>query len=292
MPLFVNLRRLEMILGHEGNSFPLFQMTRKYSALQHLNLRCSRKELLVPFNSAGAGASSWPGLRSLELTFDEDMGVDSWSFIQSLSTTLETVSLVVNERLTDELIADSSSTTRAFPNLRRLALHAEHSNTVIPSLLQLFSASPVRHLVLSVLSLDSYDLADSPPILLTSILRLCSTELQTVHMDYQVIPTIREAHHLRTTLRTLASVRNVSLTLTAAYDAYDVYFHRRIILFGADIDIPPPIDFDDNCDESQRLLQYGLRRVEGLRGSRDGVAVDRLREALMPLKAHMLRDMD
>jgi hypothetical protein len=170
------------------------------------------------FDGSEREPSSWTSLRSLSLEFNRGMGMESWKFVRSLSTTLETLDMTLSIKLSADLIAETDSPSPAFPNLRRLALFAQDSTGDIISLLKLFSAAPIRHLVLLVYSLEA-----PSSLLLETALRLFPTTLQSVRIEYLRTTSADHLHSLAPTLRSLASARNISFTLAPTYD---IYLHR------------------------------------------------------------------
>lgn len=298
LPMFVNLRRFAWPVTHEDDwtrILPAVQVLGRCNLLEHLDLECAEEELFTLLLSEGVDSRAWPSLLSLKLHLEDyeagdRIGMAAWRFIQSFNNTLESITLTLGAHLSDDLIAESDTSPHAFPNLRLLTIKsAYHSMDFIP-LLKLFSASRIRHLVLLPYGngMDD-DSPDSLPstALFETVLRLFPHHLQSVRLEYNhVVPGI---HHLRSitpALASLASARNISLTLGPSYD---VYLYRTLLAKNGPL---PPSDLDDNCDEVGKVLRYALRQTEALRAAGDGHAVDRLREAAEPLKASMLRGLD
>ncbi|ORY46307.1 hypothetical protein BCR35DRAFT_311032 [Leucosporidium creatinivorum] len=287
LPPFINLRRFRWSICQEedwASILPAVQALGRCSTLEHLDLEGASEGLLAQFVQEG-WEPSWPNLRSLALKFDdEELGVSAWSFIRSFRETLESITLRLDHPgLADDLLKETEAPLTGFPNLRRLTIKDGFVDTEVASLLKLFSGSPVRHLDLSVY--DS-DWEDPPTVLLETALQLFPTHLRSVHLDYQPFYHGSHLHSLAPTLASLAPARNISVTLAPSYD---VFLHRPLLEMSR---ILPSDDVDDNCDQLEELLRSGLRQTAGLRASRDGVAIDRLREALEPLKASMMRARD
>jgi len=98
--------------------------------------------------------------------------------------------------------------------------------------------------------------------------------------------TIHHLHFIAPSLHALASARNISLTLNPSFD---VLLHRYEIGPG---DEHVPLNFDERCDVLDKVLRFTAAQARAVRATRDGIALEQLLEAVMPLKAAMMRTKD
>ncbi|ORY56545.1 hypothetical protein BCR35DRAFT_309792 [Leucosporidium creatinivorum] len=299
LPLFINLRRLEWSVYVEYDVAtdlrPAALALARCSKLEHLTLELMTEAMFAELVKVGVGPSLSPSLRSLHLDHDLGMqfGKDAWNFIRSFKDTVETVRLGFScHRLSNDVWEESDKPPSPFPKLQRLTIKVGLGNTDITPLLKLFSASPICHLSLSVFGDgfgDSSGTArDALPStsLLETILRLYPTYLQSVHLDYRPFTNAAHLHSLAPTLSSLASTRNVFLTLNPSYD---VFQHPSTSRLAYSV---PPLNLNQSCHDIEDVLKFGSEQAAGFRMTKDAFAMERLIKALEPLKASMMRARD
>ncbi|ORY56552.1 hypothetical protein BCR35DRAFT_355598 [Leucosporidium creatinivorum] len=281
LPMFVNLRRFEWTIFFEDSDQPgclALKAMARCSTLEHLTLLGETEELFEEYvEEEETKARSWPSLRSLTVGVSTHLGIEGWRFIRSFRETLERVTVDLHPT------HDQSQRSR---------------NEHLP-LLTLFSASPIRHLDLFVLDDEIDGLLPAAPALfsttlLETILRLFPVHLQSLKLNYLPLQTLHDLHLLAPTLHSLASARNVSLTLGPSYDVFLHRPRRNSDPPLAEVDNAPlhPQHFVKSREDVEEVLRFGSEQAAGLSLMEDVAGMERLIEVLEPLKEHMMRARD
>ncbi|ORY84090.1 hypothetical protein BCR35DRAFT_303140 [Leucosporidium creatinivorum] len=293
LPQFTTLRWLKwcpMESSVDASYRTLGQAFAQCRRLEHLSLIYPSNLLSSMLMKDAVEPSSWPGVRSLVITLNPQIGADTWRLIQSFGATLEKLLVYLSDAsLLDHLGEEREASTFAFPNLRRLTIKSGSAAPVDTTpLLKIFSASPIGHLILPI-SGNGHDL--SPTSLpstdfLETVLRLFPTHLRSLQLDYHPLLNMQHFHSLAPALVSLASARNISLTLLPSYD---IFLHRKQRNGDPGTRQEQTIR---RCDGVDEVLRHTLAQSGRMRATGDLEGAEQLVEALTPLRGRMLRDED